>query len=84
MMLERSRPADAQFVQSCYIVMSFVVVPLSAAPGGFDIPPLPRLVQGVLIHIACVGLPIAFIARRLGSAVAPTSPTAFDTRTPGC
>jgi hypothetical protein len=48
-----------------YIVMSFVVVPLSASPGGFSIPPLPRLIQGVLIHITCVGVPIAFVARRM-------------------
>ncbi|MGH8186076.1 MAG: hypothetical protein ACREUC_05910 [Steroidobacteraceae bacterium] len=47
-----------------YIVMSFVVVPLSASPGGFAVPPLPRLIQGVLIHIACVGVPIAFITSR--------------------
>lgn len=48
-----------------YIVMSFVVVPLSASPGGFAVPPLPRLIQGVLIHITCVGLPIAFVTRRM-------------------
>jgi magnesium-transporting ATPase (P-type) len=47
-----------------YFVMSFIVVPLSASPGGFSVPPLPRLIQGLLIHIACVGLPIAFITRR--------------------
>jgi hypothetical protein len=48
-----------------YLVMTFVVVPLSASPGGFAVPPLPRLVQGMLIHIFCVGLPIAFITRRM-------------------
>jgi magnesium-transporting ATPase (P-type) len=48
-----------------YIVMTFIVVPLSASPGGFAVPPLPRLIQGVLIHIACVGVPIAFITRRM-------------------
>jgi hypothetical protein len=46
-----------------YLVMTFVVVPLSAAPMG--LPTLAAAVQGVLVHIFCVGLPIAFVARRL-------------------
>jgi hypothetical protein len=46
-----------------YLVMTFIVVPLSAAPMG--LPTLAAAVQGVLVHIFCVGLPIAFVAGRL-------------------
>lgn len=42
-----------------YVVMTFIVVPLSAAP--FGTPPLPQILQGVLVHMTCVGLPIAFV-----------------------
>lgn len=45
-----------------YIVMTFVVVPLSAATGGR--PALPMILTGVIVHILCVGVPIALIARR--------------------
>jgi hypothetical protein len=43
-----------------YLVMTFVVVPLSAAP--FEI--RFQLVTGLLVHIVCIGLPIALIIRR--------------------
>lgn len=49
-----------------YLVMSRVVLPLSAFPhpvGG-------RWVRNVLIHIFCVGLPIAVAAHRLARAAA--------------
>lgn len=42
-----------------YFFMSFVVVPLSAAP--FKIP---YATTGLMIHIFCVGLPIALTVRR--------------------
>jgi hypothetical protein len=44
-----------------YLVMNFVVVPLSAAPQGART--LPVIVNGVLIHIVGVGLPAAWFAR---------------------
>jgi hypothetical protein len=50
-----------------YLVMSFVVVPLSAFPGSV-VPSLAAFVQGALTHIVCVGLPIAFITHRLSPA----------------
>ncbi|RPH53827.1 MAG: hypothetical protein EHM84_03075 [Lysobacterales bacterium] len=50
-----------------YLVMSFVVVPASAFPGSVASTPA-AVLQGVLVHMACVGLPIAFITRRLASA----------------
>lgn len=54
-----------------YLVMSRVVVPLSAAGGGS--PTLPVLVNGVLIHIFGVGIPSALAAR---AAAAPGYDTA--------
>jgi len=45
-----------------YFVMSRIVVPLSAAGGG-GTPPLPVLVNGILIHAFGVGLPSALFAR---------------------
>jgi hypothetical protein len=47
-----------------WVAMTYVVVPLSASPvrlpQGFDF----DVVLGVLTHIVCVGLPIAFLATR--------------------
>jgi hypothetical protein len=45
-----------------YIVMNFVVVPLSAAGGG-AMPPWPVVVNGLLIHALGVGLPSALFAK---------------------
>ncbi len=50
-----------------YCVMTFVVVPLSAASIGP--PSLPVAVNGVLIHLLGVGLPSALAARAAGSPV---------------
>src|SRR5262249_49755878 len=44
-----------------YLVMNLVVVPLSPIGGTFN-PPLPVLVNGVLIHMVGVGLPSALAA----------------------
>jgi len=46
-----------------YAVMNFIVVPLSAIGGGKP-PALSDALIQLGIHIVCVGLPIAFIARR--------------------
>ena len=46
---------------AAYLVMNFVVVPLSAANSGAK--PLVVVVNGVLIHILGVGLPSALFAR---------------------
>ncbi len=48
-----------------YLVMNYVVLPLSAYPGG--LPSLSDLLRGIAIHITCVGLPIAFVASRLSA-----------------
>jgi len=51
---------------AAYFVMSRIVVPLSAAGGG-GWPPLPALVNGLLIHALGVGLPSALFARAAAS-----------------
>ena len=45
-----------------YLMMTFMVVPASAAGGG-GVPSPPVLLNGVLIHMFGVGLPAAFAAR---------------------
>lgn len=45
-----------------YAVMTFIVVPLSALHAPMPSPS--AIAQGLLVHILCVGLPIAFITRR--------------------
>lgn len=49
-----------------YLVMSFVVVPLSAFPGKV-VPNAWAFFEGVLVHMLCVGVPIAFICGRSAS-----------------
>jgi hypothetical protein len=46
-----------------YLVMNFVVLPLSAIGSRPALPP-PVLISGLLIHMFGIGLPIALIARR--------------------
>lgn len=46
-----------------YIVMNYVVIPLSAAGGGSGLPPAPVLINGLLIHIFGVGIPAAYFVR---------------------
>lgn len=46
-----------------WLVMSQVVVPLSAST--LPAPDLPAIVQGLIVHVLMVGLPMAWIARRL-------------------
>jgi len=44
-----------------YLVMTYVVVPLSASAS--RAPSMPQFFEGVIVHILCVGIPIALIAR---------------------
>lgn len=46
-----------------WLVMSQVVVPLSAST--LPAPDVPAIVQGLIVHVLMVGLPMAWIARRL-------------------
>ena len=49
-----------------YLVMTFIVVPASAAAGG--VPPWPVALNGVLIHMFGVGLPAALAAKAVRAA----------------
>lgn len=46
-----------------YATMTYVVVPFSAFPGTLA-GSMTAVLQGLLVHCVCVGLPIAFIAHR--------------------
>lgn len=51
------------FGVALYIVMNYIVLPLSKI-GLRPTPPLVPLVNGVAALIVCIGIPLAFIARR--------------------
>jgi hypothetical protein len=51
------------FGVALYIVMSYIVLPLSKI-GLRPTPPLVPLINGVAALIVCIGIPLAFIARR--------------------
>jgi len=54
---------------AAYLVMNYVVIPLSAVTRGT--PPLPVIVNGVLIHMFGVGLATALFARAAAHASEP-------------
>lgn len=47
-----------------YVVMNFVVVPLSRIPHAHGHTPLPSLINGVLALLFCIGLTVAWLTRR--------------------
>ncbi len=47
-----------------HFFMQRVVLPLSALPFNGQPTPLPALIQGIVVHMLLIGLPIAFCARR--------------------
>ena len=55
--------SGALFGIGVYFFMQYVVLPLSAFPGR-PASQLSTIATGVLIHIFCVGLPIALVIRR--------------------
>ncbi|HEX7013679.1 MAG TPA: hypothetical protein VF161_13065 [Steroidobacteraceae bacterium] len=63
-LVQRWLPAGMAYGVAVYIVMTFIVVPLSAFPGN-PIPPWSQIVQGVIVHMFCVGVPIAWVTSRL-------------------
>ena len=64
-MARRTALCGALYGAAVYFVMAFVVTPLSAAA---IIPFSTRSTAiGLLIHIVCVGLPIAFITKRFAA-----------------
>ena len=53
----------ALFGVALYIVMNYIVLPLSKI-GLRPMPPLVPLVNGIAALVFCIGIPLAFIARR--------------------
>jgi uncharacterized membrane protein YagU involved in acid resistance len=62
-LVERPLPSGAAYGLVVYLVMTRLVVPLSAAPWSFGWAPV-ELAGGVAAHLLCVGWPIAWVARR--------------------
>lgn len=56
--------AGAAYGVVVFLVMTYVVVPLSASP--IKPPSPPQILEGLLIHALCVGLPISLAAHRFG------------------
>ncbi|WP_129782346.1 hypothetical protein [Peristeroidobacter soli] len=56
--------AGAAYGIVVFVVMTYVVVPLSASP--IQSPPPAQVLEGLLIHMVCVGLPISLTAHRFG------------------
>lgn len=50
-----------------YLVMNFVVLPLSAFPHHLAYPPT-ALLTGFAVHVVCIGLPIALIVKHMTAA----------------
>jgi hypothetical protein len=55
-------PAGLLYGAAIYAAMNLVVVPLSAFPRKLSFPPI-VLVTGLLVHMFCIGLPIALATR---------------------
>jgi hypothetical protein len=53
----------ALFGIALYLVMNYIVIPLSKI-GPRPTPPLVPLINGVAALVFCIGIPLAFIARR--------------------
>jgi hypothetical protein len=72
-LLERPVLFGVLYGITVYVVMTFVVVPLSAAP--FRLGQTPSgLATGLAVHIVCIGLPIALITSRLTTARSSVTP----------
>jgi hypothetical protein len=60
-------PGSLLYGFGVFIVMNFIVLPLSAAPP-VPAPLLPWLIEGILEHILLVGLPLGILVRRNANA----------------
>lgn len=56
-------PGSLLYGLGVYIVMNFIVLPLSAAPP-LPVPTIPWLIEAALEHILLIGLPLGLLLRR--------------------
>jgi hypothetical protein len=63
-LVERPVMCGIAYGLTVYVVMNYLVVPLSNVPDGAGVPRLPRLLGDLAIHAFGVGLPIALAVRR--------------------
>lgn len=68
MLVERPLTWGIFYGLTVYVVMNYVVLPLSNVPGGPRVPDLPRLLGDLTIHAFGVGLPISLAVRRYAHA----------------
>ncbi|HMJ05271.1 MAG TPA: hypothetical protein VK474_03355 [Chthoniobacterales bacterium] len=61
-LVRRAVIAGILYGAAIYAVMNLVVVPLSAFPRKLAFPPI-VFITGLLVHMFCIGLPIALAAR---------------------
>lgn len=62
-LVRRPLVAGAVYGLLVYATMNYVVIPMSAAAGAGGLPPMPVLINGLLIHIFGVGIPAIWFAR---------------------
>ncbi|HEX8472751.1 MAG TPA: hypothetical protein VF666_01835 [Pyrinomonadaceae bacterium] len=62
-LVRRTIPAGLLYGVAVYLFMNLVVLPLSAFPHQITFR-APLLVTGLIVHMLCVGLPIALVIRR--------------------
>jgi uncharacterized membrane protein YagU involved in acid resistance len=72
----RSRPAvfGLAYGALAYVIMTFVVVPLSLMDARPWPPPLVNLAASIFIHLFLFGLPIALVASRIGAGISGAKP----------
>jgi hypothetical protein len=63
-MLRQAVASGLLYGVAVYLFMNLVVLPLSAYPGKISLRPSTALATGLVIHMLCVGLPIALVVRR--------------------
>lgn len=76
----RSRPiiSGVAYGAVAYVIMTFIVVPLSRAEFGGWPPPLVNLAASIFIHLFLFGLPIALAASRIAETRAASASVAVN------
>lgn len=63
-LVRRPVVAGLLYGAAVYLFMNLVVLPLSAVPFKVSLQPSASLAVGLVVHMLCVGLPIALVVRR--------------------